>query len=320
MDRWAYSGKQRREAALGPLVDGVLASRSERYRNACLRHLRALQRAASPGKDPDAHLPAVIAAWAWVGGHDLPLAMRELGTLARERLVPMIEDAPEIERLPSGVERRAAERTPPRTAAAQAPCRAVLREVASRIFAEQGGTFLGVRFSVASLCVAPGPVPVFTELRKWITDGGWPAGVVVALMLLQERGIADQLEQWGVETGSAAGVATCSPLLLSLAAGEAEVRQTAHFLGDLYESLLTPFAASARLRRDCVESLQGRLVDWVRDALPVPEHAAGMRSLFEALLRTHDGVLRDPLLNLLASPELTGDDRGMRAFAASVRV
>jgi hypothetical protein len=155
-----------------------------------------------------------------------------------------------------------------------------------------------------------------------ITDGGWQAGVVVALMFLHERGIADQLKQSPVETGSVVGGRgpACNPLVASLVEGEAEVRQTARFLGEMYESLRTPFATSPHLQRYCLESLQAHLVDWVRDTLPVPEHAEAMRSLFESLASTHDGVLRDPLLSLLAGPEFTGDDRGMRAFAASVRV
>jgi hypothetical protein len=125
-----------------------------------------------------------------------------------------------------------------------------------------------------------------------------------------------------VEFGAAGGgpAASCNPLVARLAEGEAEVRQTARFLGEMYESLRTPFAASPNLQRYCVESLQGHLADWVRDALPVPEHAAAMRSLLEALLGTHEGILRDALLSLLAKPAFTGDDRGMRAFAASVRV
>lgn len=322
MDRWAHSESQQRRASLGALMDGVLASRAERYREACLRRLQALQRASSPGEDPDAHLPAVIAAWSWVGDHDLPFAMRELGTIARERLVPMIEDTQRIERLLGKVERGAARQNSARAAAVLLSCHAVLRDVASRIYAEQGGAFLGVQFSVASLCATLGPVPVFTELRRWISDGGWQAGVVVALMFLHERGIADQLERWPVETGAAGGGpgASCNPLVLSLAEGEAEVRQTARFLGEMYESLRTPFAASPQLQRYCLESLQAHLADWVRDALPVPEHAAAMRSLFEALARTHDGILREALVSLLSKPEFTGDDRGMRAFAASVRV
>ncbi len=321
MDRWTHSGKQLWEAALGPLVDGVLASRAERYRDACLRHLQALQRAASPGEDPDAHLPAVIAAWSWVGDHDLSLAMRELGAIVHERLEPMIEDTQRIERLLGRVERSAAQQRSARSAAALVSCHAVLRDVASRIYAEQGGAFLGVQFAVASLCATRGPVPVFTELRRWIADGGWTAGVVVALMFLHERGIADQLAQQGVESGAGTGgaAASCNPLVARLAEGEAEVRQTSRFLGEMYESLQTPFAASPHLQRYCLASLQAHLAEWVRDALPVPEHAAGMRSLFEALLRTHNGVLRDLLLGLLQGPVFTGDDHAMRAFAGAVR-
>lgn len=306
MERWARSGKPLWQASLGPLLDGVLASRSERYRQACLRHLQRLGRAESPGDDPDARLPAVIAAWSWVGDHDLPLAMRELGAVVHERLVPVLADVQELERLLGKVGGEAANSG-----------RAVLHKMVWEMYAGQGGAFLGVQASLGSLCATRGPVPVFTELRRWIAEGGWKAGAVAALMLLHEGGIADQLKQ----SGSAAGgpPAGCRPLAAWLAEGEDEVRRTSRFLGDLFEGLLTPFAASAQLQRYCVESLQAHLGDWVCDALPVPEHAAAMRTLFEALLHTHDGVLRDPLLTLLDSPRFTGGDHAMRVFAASVR-
>jgi hypothetical protein len=318
MDRWAHSGKPHWQAALGPLVDGALSSRTERYRQACLRHLQALQRSDSPGEERDAHLPAVIAAWSWVGDHDLPLAMRELGVVVRERLVPVIEDTREIEdRLQKAVV-RVAKRQAARRGAVLAAGHAVLRDAAWSMYEKLGGAFLGVQFSVASLCATRTPVAVFTEMRRWIAEGGWKAGAVVALMLLNERGIADQLKQRRAEPGGRDGA--CTPLAAWLAEGDAGVRQTARFLGDLFESLLEPFTASAHLQRYCVESLQSHLADWVRDALPLPEHAAAMRSLFESLLRTHDGILRDPVLSLLARPEFAGDDHAMRAFAASVRV
>ncbi len=321
MDRWARSESPLRRAALGALMDGVLASRTERYRDACLRHLQALQRAASSGDEGDGQLPAVIAAWSWVGDHDLSLAMRELGALVRDRLVPMIEDTQRIERLLGKVDRYTV-RQRSGTAAVLLSCQAVLRDVALRIYAEHGGAFLGVQFSVASLCATRGAVPVFTELRRWIAAGGWQAAVVVTLMFLNERGISDQLKKPGVGAGSAESIpgVPCNPLLASLAEGEAEVRQTARFLGEMYESLRTPFAASSHLQRYCVESLQAHLAEWVRDALPVPEHTAAMRDLFEVLASTHDGVMRDLLLTLLDTPAFTGVDRGMRAFAASVRL
>jgi hypothetical protein len=321
MDRWARSGNPNWQGSLGPLMDGVLAGGSERYRKACVHRLRQLRRTGPPGSDPDAHLPAVIAAWSWVGDHDLSAAMRELGVIVRERLVPVVEDMQELGRLLGKSAHAASEEQSARGVAVLISCHAALREVVWELYAGQGGAFLGVQASLASLCFTRGPVAVFTELRRWIVEDGWRAAAVLALMLLHERGIADQLKQSRGESGAAAAGAGagCAPLASWLAESEAGVRQTASFLGDLFESLLEPFAASAQLQRFCVESLQAHLADWVRDALPVPEHAAAMRGLFKTLLGTHDGVLHDPLLALLEGPEFTGDDHAMRAFAASLR-
>jgi hypothetical protein len=320
LDRWAQSANRGHQAVVGPLIDGVLSSPAERYRAACLRHLQALQRFAPPGEEGDAHLPPVIAAYAWVGDHDLGWAMRELGAIAREHLDPVIGNMQRVARLLAKVEYDATEEQSAARSAVLVTCHALLRELASRIYGGRRRTFLGVQFAITDLCGTCGPVPVFRELRRWIVEGDEKTGVLVALMFLLERGVADRLKDAKLEIGAAGQAAVaCNPLVLSLAEGDDAVRQTARFLGDLYESLTTPFVVASSFKRYCLESLQAHLLDWVRDALPVPEHVAALKSLFESMARTHDGILRELLLQLVEAPEFQPDDK-MRAFAMSVRL
>jgi hypothetical protein len=182
---------------------------------------------------------------------------------------------------------------------------------------------LGVQRSLVSLCLTTGPIPVFTGLRLWIERTGWTMGVLVALMFLHEEGIARRLKEARVEAGAgpAGRTVSCNPLVLWIAAGEDEVLETTAFLGEMYKSLMQPFTVDVRLRRSFQESLQGHLADWVRDSLPVPEYTESMRMLFEALARTHRGILHSLLDQLLADPPFNGrGDFRLRDFAASVRI
>jgi hypothetical protein len=325
LDRWVRSEKGRHHGVVGPLFEGVIGSGSERYRTLCLRHLRQLRRGAASGdKAAVAGMHAAIAAYSWIGDYDLGLAMRELGEIAREHLSPMIGDMQQVGRLLAELEAEF------RKQAGSGEdlddllfCHSLLRDLMGLLYKKKGPALLGVQGTLASLCLTTGPIPIFRELKKWIEVGGWKTGVLVALMFLHENGIANVLKASKVEVGTAGdGPPTvCNPLVTWVAAGPNEVRQTAGFLGELYQSVTIPHGVDARLQRYCRESLQGHLLDWVRDALPVPEYAASMRSLFEVLALTHEGILRDPLNQLLGRREFTdpGEPR-LRAFAASIRL
>ena len=86
----------------------------------------------------------------------------------------------------------------------------------------------------------------------------------------------------------------------------------------MFESLATPFAVAPTLHRECREGLVEHLLAWVRGAVPVAEHARAMQRFLEALARTHGGILRDPVLQLLRDKEFASGDAAMRAFAAGL--
>lgn len=325
VDRWVRSDKGRHHVVIGPLFEGVMGSGSERYRTLCFRHLRqARMGAASEDDTALAGLHASIGAYSWIGDYDLGLAMRELGEIAREHLAPMMGDVQRLARMLGNLENACREQAREGQALDDLlVCHALLRDLMGSVFEQNGRTLLGMQASLVSLCLTAGPVPVFREMRRWIADGGWKTGTLLALMFLHENGIAAALKDYRVEVGGGddGPSAACNPLVAAVAAGADEVRQTARFLGDLYESLSTPHLMNADLLRYCRESLQGHLLDWVRDALQVPEYAASMRGLLEALAQTHEGILRDPVVQLLGRREFSdpGEPK-LRAFAATVRI
>jgi hypothetical protein len=264
---------------------------------------------------------AVVAAYSWIGDYELPVAMRELGAIARAHLLPMIERMQETERLYLNVSTDLGKSRSAKARALVASC-AALRNFTRDTYKGEMRVLMGIEGSIASLCVTIGPVPVFREMPKWIADGGWKAGVLVGMMLLSRGGIADQLGRYriaGAQPGAHPGAAY-NPLVVALAAGDDEVRQTARFLGDVFESLATPFAVAPTLHRQCREGLVEHLLNWVRGAVPVPEHARAMQRFLEALARTHGGILREPVLQLLRNKAFTSADPAMRGFAAGLNL
>ena len=169
-----------------------------------------------------------------------------------------------------------------------------------------------------SLCGTRGVVPVLRELRGWIAQAGAAMGVLVALMFLHERGVAAELRDDRAELPGGEG-GTCGQMVLALSNGEEDVRQAARFIGDLYDSVTAPWATEAAVRRHVRGSLEAHLQEWVREALPVPELAASMRQLLEHLARTHDGKLRELVVQLVTRGDFTRNPE-MAAFAATLRL
>jgi hypothetical protein len=351
IERWVESGDRRQQAVLGPLFQGVMGSGSECYRAACLRYLQKLQDTASPDDDdapaeeeretepaapPASHdgarsheavrplrarqgekLVAVMAAYTSVGDHDLELAMRQLGRIARTHLVPMIEDTQRLQRLLSAVERSFEERQSVSEAVILLSYHERLSDLVSRIYAQQGGTLIALQFALASLCMNAGPAQVFREMRRWITDGGWKMGVLAALILLHDHGLAATLAR---SRGGGGASRARNPVVLSIARGEDELVQTVRFMGDLVESVSRSWSVDSELKKYCVESLLEHLTTWARDSVHDATHRAAMLRLFEALAKVHGGILHDPIVRLLGRGEFTRDTPELRTFAADLHL
>jgi hypothetical protein len=318
-ERWAVSGNGQHRGLVGAMFDGVLGSDDARYRARCLAHLRGMH-AAGPAAAGKGRVEAAIAAYTWVGWHDFDLAMNELYSIARAYLVPLIEDATRMARLVTLIQADIQKAAGKDDEAAR-DLQKVLRSLVDRIYEERGGIFLGVQFALVSLCAAHGSTRVLKALRGWIGRGGASTGVLVALMFMHEQGIANQLRDDRVEFPQGHGLppAACGQFVRALAGGEEDVFQAARFLGDLYGSVTSPWAAEALVRRHFREQLRVHLLGWVRESLPVPELAASVRGLVEQLARTHRGALRDLIVTLVNSGEFIRKP-DLQAFAASLEL
>lgn len=319
-DRWAGLANGRYRGLIGAMFEGVLGSGDERFRTRCLQYLRVMQASSDtrPGKD---RVQGAIAGYAWVGWYDFPLAMRELYAIVRAHLVPMIEDATRMSRLVAKLQKdiqQAARRGQDRQVR---ELQEVLRSLVDRIYAERGGIFLGVQFALVSFCAAHGVTPVLRELREWMARGGASTGVLVALMFMHERGIANQLRdnRGEIPQGDGLPPAACGQFVRALASGEEDVLQAVRFLGDLYDSVTSPWAAEALVRRHFRERLQACLLEWVEEGLTAPELERPVRGLLEQLSRTHQRKLHEIIVHLLNSGEFLRNPE-LRTFAASLQL
>ena len=322
LDRWIRSPKGKHHGVIGPLLEGVTGSGSERYRALCLQRLKDARAGAATEEEARQAVHAAIGAYAWIGDDDLATAMRELGEIARRDLAPTLAGIhAEMQKL-AQVEAEIATRAPSgpqlRTLARR---HTYLLKLVETVTAAQAPTLARMEGALVTLCLTAGPIAVMRELRRWIEDGGWKMGVLVALMFLHENGIAGTLNTRRVEVGTAAGgpATLCNALVAALAGGEDEVRLAAGFIGDLFDALSTPHLAAAKLLHHARDSLRALLLDWVREAAPVPAYADAIRRLLVALARTHDGKLRPDVEHVVRSRDLAdATDPTLRAFAASV--
>lgn len=320
-ERWATLGRGRHHGLVGSMYEGVLGSEDPRFRARCLQHLRTMHAgdAMGPGRD---RLEAAIAAYSWVGYYDFDLSMRELFGIADAHLVPMIEDATRVSRLVTRIKLDIEKQAGEGDKGAVRAVNEVLRSLVDRIYAQHAGIFLGVQFALVSLCGTHGVAPVLRGLHEeWIRRGGTSMGVLVALMFLHERGIANQLRDDRTEFPQGEGIppATCGQFVRALGNGDGDVRQAAQFLSALHECVTSPWAAEALVRMHFRDRLKAHLLEWVREALPVPELTAPVRSLIEQLSRTHRGNMHGMIHQLVNGGEFRRD-RDLKVFADSLRL
>ncbi|HEX8455035.1 MAG TPA: hypothetical protein VF647_23355 [Longimicrobium sp.] len=312
VSRWMASDHDGLQGAVGALYEGVLGSGSEPYQKLCLHHLHELR--CSPAA-AGVRLPAIIAAYSWIGDFEPAHAMRELGAMAREHLAPMIADVQRLGRLMARVAQKRGQQRSATARAVLQSYQSMLRDLVTRVYAEKASTYVAIQMTVASLIATRGLRVVLGELRRWVAEGGWQMGVLVAMMFLNEKGIADRLKKPRGDAGAAGG---CNAMVTWMSEGEHEVRLAARFLEDLFDSLATPFLVETELQRHCAASLREHLTDWVHSALPNPDHAAAMKSLLEKMARMP--ALRESLLDLLEAQEFAEGDLKVRKFVSTIHL
>jgi hypothetical protein len=351
MSRWLSSDDVRHRATIGALYQGILASKDERYRAYFLTLLKALSAPAQTSygnkvqknrthREVDGYRDAgytaddlhdeeknrllmSIAVYAQIGAYDLPLAMKGLEGIAREKLVRVMRDVQRIGRLIERTQNAFAQQLSAEEAIGIIVYQEMLSDLAARLYAQQGSTFVGILYALSTLSLTTDPVSVFRELRRWMETSNQETGALVALMFLIKDGIATTLESWQVEVSdgepASAEKKTCNPIIIALTSGPESVLETARFLVTIFESFSAKFIFPKDFMRFLRESFLFHLQTWVEEALHVESCRRAMEHLFTELMRVHNKVLFEPIYQLLSRPNFTKEDPGLKkAFVAAV--
>lgn len=326
MDRWISSDDVRHRATIGALYQGILASKDERYRAYFLEILKSLTAPdkAGAGREEEKNmLLTSIAVYAQIGAYDLSLAMKGLESIASEKLVPVMRDVQRIGRLMERTENEFAQQLSAEEAIGILIYQEMLSDLAERLYAQQGSTFVGILYALSSLSLTTDPVGVFRELRRWMEASNQETGALVALMFLMKDGLATTLESRQVEVSDGESASaerkTCNPIVVALTSGQESVVEAARFLVTIFESFSARFLFPKEFVRFLRESFQLHLRTWVEEALPVESCRKALESLFTELMRIHRGVLFEPIYQLLNNPDFTKKDTDLKkAFVAAV--
>jgi hypothetical protein len=356
MERWIQTSERRLRSSVGYLYRGALSSADERYRELCLNRLKTLSAPASDDEDEKDRLLTAIATYTQIGVYDLHQAMRELQQIAARRLEPTLRNTHRIERLLERVEDEFDQPLYADEAIGLLLAHEMLRDLAYRLYANEGGVFLGMQFAIIALCHATDPLRVCKELRTWVSSSR-TMGALVALMFLQEGGIASQLEvskiavptrgdtpdnkkpvTAGARLQSAPdekpgsdrpaeevnGISVAphmdsrsNPIVQSITASKDAVGQMARFLAGVYESVSTRFILPGKSQRHFQHSFLQHLKTWVIDALPITSCRMSMEALMVELLQIQSGKLYDPIYQLLNDKDFRADAE-LKAFADAV--
>jgi len=313
MNRWIDSDDVRQRANIGSLYEGILASDAERYRTYFLDLLKSLTVSALPNeelseedrKEEKDRLLTAIAVYAKIGAYDLASAMDGLKSIAQNKLVSVMEEVHRIGRLVERTEKEFAQQTSTDQALGLLIFEEMLKDLAERLYAQQGSTFVGVQYALSSLCLSTDPISVFKELRIWLESSNRATGGLVALMFLIKDGIASTLESIQIDLSSNESSSpqrkTCNPITAILTSGQEAVTEMARFLVTIFEAFSVTFFLPKQVQDYLRKSFLSHLTTWIEEALPIEGCRNAMADLLIELMRIHQKVLYKQIDNLLSS-------------------
>ncbi|HYC92747.1 MAG TPA: hypothetical protein VEO54_26295 [Thermoanaerobaculia bacterium] len=313
---WPRSDRQR--PLVGSLLQGMLASDNERYKQTAMSAIDALigdgagdERAESDG------LLTAISAYSQLG-EDVPeLAMDRLGVIAVEKLAPVMADLNEIGRV-SDIVNRGLARTPSKQTAEDLLIhRFRLARFARELRGRRAAAVMATMQAVVYLCLCGDAVEVLKAMRVWISKGGSPAGALVALLFLH-GGIAEQLESVAANMRSLTGGHPISPIVYSLASRSDAVEQLAGFLADVHAAVNAAYSLPHALQQNLRDSLDECLTTWARSSAVVGIYRDAVAELFVALTNIRNGAMRADIYTLFSTSPFN-DEASLREFAAEVR-
>lgn len=300
-----WGGSQKHGHLVGRLLQGVLGSANEDYRETAWQHITTLVNA--EGDNAAARLVSAIAAYAQAAAYDPRRAMARLGEIVVDRLAPAMEDFHQAARTAAIVDRTAADARSKSRAEALRKKRERLMRLAGDIEEKYRAALAATGKAVAYIAYDD-PIGTLTAMRDWTSKGGQGTGIVVAILFL--RVIADDLVPDEVVS---------SPLLRSLSTGGKEaVSELAPFLADVYTSIHRPFALPADTQRELQSEFTDCLAFWAHAGIDNHACRAAVEDLFVTLACVRGCLMREEIYTLVGSSVFV-DDEDMCSFAIAVR-
>jgi len=318
MGDWIRSDDRRQQATVGSLYQGVLASKNSRYRNDCLRELSSLSE-----EEDKPELWTAIAAYRQIGEFDLPLAMGKFRQIAERKLVEPIDNTRRLDKILNRIENVVKDhKLDAIDSMALAAYHTILREIADRVYNQEGPILFAIQYAIVSLCLALDPLDVLGALEEWITSAEPALGGLAALIFLQENGIAEELERRRVEIprpgdDTDARDQSCNPLVISIASSHNSVRRMARFLESMFGIFSSFFPP--RSRQYLRKSFLFHLKAWAKDSSEVDVCRSAIEQLFAELLASSNRELSDQLFSYLrADSDFAPKDGELSQFAKAV--
>jgi hypothetical protein len=316
--RHEWPRNERHRPLVGSLLQGMRASDDERYKQSAMSAIDALT-ADRPGdvRAESEGILTAISAYSQLGQENPDDAMERLGTIAVEKLAPVMDDLNEIGRVVDIVDRSLARTSSKQTAEDLLNQRFRLAQFA-KARSRRAAAIMAMAQAVVYLCLIGDSVQILRAMRAWISKGKLPGGTLVALLFLVRGGIAEDLDNVAANMRSLNGGNAISPIVFSLANGRDAIEHFSAFLADVYSSINAAYSLPGALQQDLRDSLDECLTRWARSSAGVPAHRDVVADLFVALTNIRNGVLRDDIYALFGSSTFT-DEPALRDFAAEVR-
>ncbi|MGH9845955.1 MAG: hypothetical protein ACREEM_45205 [Blastocatellia bacterium] len=273
-------------------------------------------------QEEKAELWTAIAAYKQIGVYDLPLAMRHLGSIAERKFTEKFEDTRRMERIIKRIEAALQDLPASELETMGLLFLHAISEIARRIFAEEGGLLFALQYALVSLCLEVDPIRVFEELQKWTTGRKETLAALIALIFLQQDGIAAELEKRSIEVSAAGTDKTpttqrCNPIVISIASSDNAMRQMATFLTTIFRSFYEFYPL--RSRNYLQKSFLMHLKSWATNAYPVERFRISIAKLFAELLISPNKELSNRVFDLLTKDvEFTNEKSEMFVFAKEV--
>jgi hypothetical protein len=248
-----WAGAQR--PFIGRLLQGMRTSKHKAYRQAAIGAVDSLT--VDGGDDATIHdaLLTAISAYSLLGQQELEPAMERLGTIAVQKLAPVMVNLHEIDQLMEQVDQRLSGADSPQIAEGLLQERFRLGDIAERLSTQQAALLGPIEQAVVYLCLTADPVEVLHELGKWIARGDARTATMVALLFLHD-GIAVDLEKAAGRVQALSGGETrLHPIARSLRNGAGAAKKYCAFLDDLCTAIDQSTCLSPRLRLELRKGL-----------------------------------------------------------------